>query len=107
MQRGLSSHSGHSYLPVHAYPRIRGYLRRHVVLTRTHLYLPVHTWSCTVLDMDLDDIRNALTEWSRNAARRDMLVKLAHGAGISIREIGQLSGISRTTIYKILEGGGE
>ena len=57
---------------------------------------------CTVLDMGPDEIRQALADWKANAGRRDELVRTAHGAGIQIKEIGQLSGLSRTTVYRIL-----
>jgi transposase len=41
-------------------------------------------------------------ESDRLAAERDRLVRAAYEAGISIRGISHLSGLSRTTIYAIL-----
>ena len=52
--------------------------------------------------MEPDEIRQALAEWKRTYADRDRLVRLAHEASFPIREISQLSGLSRTTIYQIL-----
>lgn len=58
---------------------------------------------CTVLDMTPDEVRQALADWKRNAAQRDELVRAAQQAGIPIKEIGDLTGLSRTTIYGILD----
>ena len=57
--------------------------------------------------MGPDEIRRELAAWKRNDDQRDGLVRAADAAGIPIREISQLSGLSRTTIYRILgrEGG--
>jgi len=48
----------------------------------------------------------ALTDWKRRIeianAERDRLILAAREAGVSIHRISQLSGISRTTVYKIL-----
>ena len=62
--------------------------------------------------MDPEELRQearlALAWWKRNQDSRDELIRAAHGLGIQIKEISQLSGLSRTTIYKILgiqEGG--
>jgi transcriptional regulator of acetoin/glycerol metabolism len=52
--------------------------------------------------MGPDDIRQELAEWRRSSDRRDTLVKMAHRAEIQIKEISQITGLSRTTIYKIL-----
>ncbi len=52
--------------------------------------------------MTADEAREALAGWKRNADQRDALVRAAHEAGIQIKEIGQLSGLSRTTVYRIL-----
>jgi transposase len=52
--------------------------------------------------MGPDEIRQALAGWKRNNDERDRLVRLAHEADIPIREISQITGISRTTIYRIL-----
>ena len=62
----------------------------------------VHIWTCTVLDMTPDEIREALAGWKRNADRRDELVRAAHEASFQVKEISQLTGLSRTTIYRIL-----
>jgi transcriptional regulator of acetoin/glycerol metabolism len=49
----------------------------------------------------------ALGEWKRRgekvAADRDPLVLAAHTAGLNVHRIHKVSGISRTTIYKILD----
>ena len=54
----------------------------------------------------LADAIDALKAWKRegdeHAARRDELVRAAREAGLSIYAIGGLSGLSRTTVYKIL-----
>ena len=52
--------------------------------------------------MTPDEIRQALAEWKRTHADRDRLVRLAAESGLQIKEISQLSGLSRTTVYKIL-----
>jgi transcriptional regulator of acetoin/glycerol metabolism len=48
----------------------------------------------------------ALADWKRRVetanAERDGLIRAAHEAGVNIRRISQLSGVSRTTVYKIL-----
>lgn len=47
-----------------------------------------------------------LENWKRRAdelsAERDPLVRAAYEAGVTINGISRLSGLSRTTIYKIL-----
>ena len=52
--------------------------------------------------LDESEIRAALVAFKTGNARRNELVRMARDAGISIREIGQLSGLSRNTVYKIL-----
>lgn len=56
--------------------------------------------------MGTAEAEQALTEWKRradeNAAERDALIRAAHAAGSSITRIRHLSGLSRTTVYKIL-----
>ena len=49
-----------------------------------------------------DEIREALADWKYHVGQRDDLVRAAHEASIQIKEISQLSGLSRTTVYKIL-----
>ena len=48
----------------------------------------------------------ALADWRRRIdsanAERDSLIRAAHEAGVNIRRISQLSGVSRTTVYKVL-----
>jgi DNA invertase Pin-like site-specific DNA recombinase len=57
--------------------------------------------------MDESEIRAALVAFKAGNARRNELVRMARDAGISIREIGQLSGLSRNTVYNILGEGGQ
>jgi transcriptional regulator of acetoin/glycerol metabolism len=52
--------------------------------------------------MGPDEIRQELAGWRRSTDRRDMLVKMAYQAAIQIKEISQITGLSRTTIYRIL-----
>lgn len=52
--------------------------------------------------MGTAEAEQALTEWKRNADRRDEIIRTAHAAGVNIRRISELSGVSRTTVYKIL-----
>jgi hypothetical protein len=56
---------------------------------------------------DEGEIRAWLVAFRQGQEGRDRLVRMANEAGIPIREISQLSGISRTTIYKILGLEGE
>ena len=69
--------------------------------------LPVQYWTCTVLDMDTAETEALLTGWKRRIdsdnAERDGLIRAAREADVSIHRISQLSGVSRTTIYKILD----
>jgi transcriptional regulator of acetoin/glycerol metabolism len=68
---------------------------------------------CTVLDMGTEEAEAALTDWKRRIdsdnAERDGLIRAAHEADVNIRRISQISGVSRTTVYKILgvEAGNE
>jgi transcriptional regulator of acetoin/glycerol metabolism len=57
--------------------------------------------------MEIAEAEQALAGWKQNADRRDELIRAAYAAGVNIRRIGQLSGLSRNTVYKILgmEGG--
>lgn len=52
------------------------------------------------------EAESALSEWKGRgdslAAERDPLVRSAYEAGVNINRIHKLSGVSRTTIYKIL-----
>ena len=56
--------------------------------------------------MDARDARAALAEWKRRtdraASERDGLIRVAYEAGVNVRQIHQESGVSRTTIYKVL-----
>lgn len=65
-----------------------------------------------MLNMELIDAAGALEDWKAQgdklSAERDGLVRSAYQAGISVAGISGLSGLSRTTVYKILgiqEGG--
>lgn len=48
------------------------------------------------------EAEQALAEWKRNADRRDELVRAAHAADVPIYRISRITGLSRTTVYKIL-----
>lgn len=50
-----------------------------------------------------EEIEQQLTEWAANNARRDSLVRAALVAGITPNRIHTLTGIARTTIYRIKE----
>ena len=56
--------------------------------------------------MDSTEAEAALTDWKRRIdsdnAERDGLIRAAHEADVNIRRISQISGVSRTTVYKIL-----
>lgn len=59
-----------------------------------------------------DVLEEMLQDWKLRAGRiddeRDGLVRAANRAGVAIKRISELSGLSRTTVYKILgiqEGG--
>lgn len=49
-----------------------------------------------------DEIRVALADWKYHAGQRNELVRAASAAGIQIKEISDLTGLSRTTVYSIL-----
>ncbi|MGJ0121673.1 hypothetical protein ACQ7HM_20925 [Williamsia sp. MIQD14] len=49
------------------------------------------------------DVEDALREWKRSVDSRDELVRSAHTAGVSINRIHVLTGIGRSTIYRILD----
>jgi Helix-turn-helix domain of resolvase len=59
-----------------------------------------------VLYVDRDEALSALYDWkvsaTATAQRRDEVVADAHRAGLTITEINEITGLSRTTIYKIL-----
>jgi len=57
--------------------------------------------------MGTAEAEQALAEWKQNADRRDELIRAAYAAGVNIRRISQLAGLSRNTVYNILglEGG--
>jgi len=59
-----------------------------------------------VLDMATAEAEAALADWKRRIdaanAERDRLIRAAHEAGVNIRRISLLSGVSRTTVYKVL-----
>jgi transcriptional regulator of acetoin/glycerol metabolism len=56
--------------------------------------------------MELAEAAEALKGWKAQAdhiaSERDGLVRAAYAAGITIQGIRELSGLSRTTVYKIL-----
>lgn len=56
------------------------------------------------------DVAARLADWKNRSeeseAERDQLVREAKTGGMNIRQIAILSGLSRTTIYKILSGEG-
>lgn len=49
--------------------------------------------------------RKALAEWAKIHARRDEVIHSAVAAGIDTRTIQQITGVARTTITRITEGG--
>lgn len=49
-----------------------------------------------------DNAEADLTQWRANHEQRDHLVRKANKAGININRIHTLTGISRSTIYRIL-----
>lgn len=55
---------------------------------------------------DREPAAEALAAYRRTAESRDGLVRAARAAGMNIRRIALESGISRATIYKILNGEG-
>ena len=52
--------------------------------------------------MSAKKAERALTQWRQATERRDTLVRQAHAAGLSINRIHILTGIGRSTIYRIL-----
>lgn len=50
-----------------------------------------------------DNAEAALIQWRANNKQRDDLVRKADKAGVSINRISTLSGIGRSTIYRILK----
>ena len=50
-----------------------------------------------------EEIEQQLTEWAANNARRDGLVRAALLAGVTPNRIHTLTGIARTTVYRIKE----
>ena len=44
----------------------------------------------------------ALRQWRQVVERRDELIQVAHQAGVPIRRIHLLTGVGRSTIYRIL-----
>ena len=63
--------------------------------------------------MNAEEAETALAEWKRridrDASERDGLIRAAHEAGVNIRQIHLRSGVSRSTIYRVLgvDAGGE
>jgi hypothetical protein len=63
--------------------------------------------------MNAAEAKAALAEWKRrsdqDARERDTLIRVAYEAGVNIRQIHLESGVSRTTIYRVLgvDAGGE
>jgi hypothetical protein len=49
-----------------------------------------------------EDLRNWKLRADELDTERDPLVRAAHAAGISVQGISSISGLSRTTVYKIL-----
>jgi hypothetical protein len=58
------------------------------------------------MDMGPAEAAGELREWKLRSdqldAERDPLIRAAYAAGIPVQRIHQISGLSRTTIYKIL-----
>jgi hypothetical protein len=56
------------------------------------------------------DVTARLADWKSRSeefgAERDQLVREANAGGVNIRQIAILSGLSRTTVYKIIAGDG-
>ena len=53
--------------------------------------------------MDAEAAETALKRWREAHDARDQLVRDAHAAGVSIKRIHSLTGLSRTTLYLILD----
>ncbi|WGJ88235.1 helix-turn-helix domain-containing protein [Gordonia sp. SMJS1] len=55
------------------------------------------------MSADLEDAEQALREWKRTVDARDRLILNALAAGVTINRVHTLTGISRSTIYRLLE----
>jgi hypothetical protein len=76
------------------------------------MYRPTHSLmagagapaTCTVryVGSRRDNAEAALIQWRENYERRDNLVRKAHKEQVSINRIHVLTGIGRSTIYRIL-----
>jgi hypothetical protein len=55
------------------------------------------------MDREARDALADLRRWARATARRDLVVRNALIAGVSVREIHRVSGIARTTVMRIRE----
>lgn len=42
---------------------------------------------------------------AREVAKRDSMIRIAHGAGASLRQLAQVSGLNRKTVTSIVESG--
>ena len=56
------------------------------------------------MPVDREAAEEALREWKRAVDVRDRLIRDALAAGVTINRIHTLTGISRTTIYRLLDG---
>ncbi|MEY1672568.1 hypothetical protein AB4Z55_00090 [Gordonia sp. ABKF26] len=56
------------------------------------------------MSVDREAAEEALREWKRAVDVRDRLIRDALAAGVTINRIHTLTGISRTTIYRLLDG---
>ncbi len=55
------------------------------------------------MSADLEDAEQALREWKRTVDARYRLILNALAAGVTINRVHTLTGISRSTIYRLLE----
>ena len=55
------------------------------------------------MSVDREAAEEALREWKRTVDVRDRLIRDALAAGVTINRIHTLTGISRTTIYRLLD----
>lgn len=53
-------------------------------------------------ELTREEIEAELATLKRYAERRDDIVRAAHAAGVNPHQIHKLSGIGRTTVYRIL-----
>jgi len=53
--------------------------------------------------MTPEEAERELRKWAEGDSRRDQVVLAAHRAGVAINRIYVITGISRTTIYRILD----